>query len=489
MVALKRNIFLSIGAVIILALAVISFVFIPAMGQSAGKPLVFGKWNGKPVEYSQDSFFTRQFSANLEREKQQNREITDFTYYQAMQNAFQIAVIRLAVQDELQRSGYILPPATLNAALINLYTDATGKYSSKVYNETSEMVRASNRRLMSDDLTYMRYLDDIRGTPTGVYGFKNSSKEVEFIKGMAGAERSFTYVALPVAEYPDSEVEKYVRENADLFARHNLSMITFDSEDTAKRTASSIKKGELTFDDALAAWSTRVGTDADGLILKSLRSDLNAAFADAKDLDAILSLAPDTVSNTVTFNGVSAIVRANGPITPADPSSQELKTAAREWMTKNMKGRIEDYALSRAASFAESAREAGFSAAARQAGLTTKTTTPFPLNLGNSPVLNQVPVSSHPELSEAVNSDSFFRTAFSLQPQQVSAPVLLDSYVLVLALNEERSADSQERDLLAMLYDNYTTQWFSNDLTDYFLKSPKLEDNFLSIYLTHFFNN
>ena len=54
-----KKIMISVGSIIILVLAAISFIFIPAMVQGGGSELPpLGYYNKKPIEYKQGTYFT-----------------------------------------------------------------------------------------------------------------------------------------------------------------------------------------------------------------------------------------------------------------------------------------------------------------------------------------------------------------------------------------------------------------------------------------------
>ena len=110
---------LFVGAVLILILAAVAFVFIPALGGSAsGKILEFGKWNGKPIEYIEDTFFVRQFQYMANSLQEQGGELDQFNHYRIMRSAFSAAVLRLAILDELESAGYRPSQALINRYLL-----------------------------------------------------------------------------------------------------------------------------------------------------------------------------------------------------------------------------------------------------------------------------------------------------------------------------------------------------------------------------------
>lgn len=488
MSVLKRK-FLYGGAVFILVLSIVAFVFIPAFGgASTGKVVEFGKWNGKPIQYIQDSFFVRQVQALGEQMRSQGQEVNQFSYYQIMQTAFNSTVVRYAILDELKESKYEIPISIVDKNLIPYYQDANGKYSSKRFAETPETTRAARRSQVTEELTVQRYVNDVFGTNNGLFGLKTSSKETELIKTMSSPERSFNFVGFSTSEYPEEELAAFGKGNAGLFVNHSLSLITFDSEAAAKKAAQSIEKSEISFDDAVTTYSTRNGTDAVGKLTRTLRADLNNLFTDAADLSAVLELQPSAISKVVKAGSSWAIVRCDALPAEPDFTNKTVLSAVSAYMNAKERGIIEDYFMEKARAFTASARAKGFDAACAENGLAKKTTSPFAINYGNAEVLTPIPAQTTPELASAVRNESFFKTAFGLAPADVSDPVLLGNTVLVLQVAEEKAADAQITEMAPMFYSYYASTWSQKSLTDAFMKSEKLEDNFMKTYLENFIN-
>lgn len=485
----KKNILFG-GAVFILILSIISFVMLPAMtGNARGTTPVFGKWNGKPIEYSQDTYFVRQIQNITEQMKQQNTEINDYSYYQIMQSAFNTAAVRLAILEQLEQAGYKVPESTINKQLIAYYQDENGKYSPKLYEDTPVETRHTRRTVMTEELTANRYVEDVFGSQSGLYGLKTSAKETDLIKAMANPQRIFTYASFAVADYPDSEVAAYAAANQSLFVKHDVSLITFDTEEAAKKEAASLAKKTTTFDDAVATVSTRSGTESDGRLARSLRADLNALFTDAKDLETVLALKPGEISGVVkTADDKFAIARCNTAPVNSDFADTSVLAAVRSYMNEHDRGKIEDYFMAKAKAFAAAARDKGFAAACRSFSVQPKTTGAFGINYGNSGILTPVPVETSAELANAVKSETFFKKAFSLKPAEVSDPVLLGDTVLVLQAVEDKAADSQTAEMLPMFYTYYASSWSQSALSSAILKDKKLQNNFMETYLKYFLN-
>ncbi len=480
---LKRKLIFA-GAVSILILAVVAFVFLPALdGSGRGNIIEFGSYNGKAIEYVQDSFFLNQIQRNIEQYKSSGKEPDS---RKVMENAFENTVFRYALMDELESSGYKVPKSVINKFLVNFYLDDNGKYSARRYQETPELTRATRRKQLTEDLTAQRYVHDVFGDQFGHFGLKTSTREIDHIKSMAGPERSFNYVSFSTFNYPDTELAAYGTKNEEIFVNHPVSLITVNTEAEAKKIAASIEKGEQTFEDAVATVSTRDGTDTQGALTRTMRSDLNALFAEAEHLQTVLSLQVGSISSPVKAGNSWALVRYDVPPQKPDFTNQAVLNAVRDYMFKNERGMIEDFFTVSAKNFAEIARAKGFDAACAELKLEKKTTAAFPLNWYNVEILP--PVAREGELAPAAANETFLRTAFSLKPSEVSSPIMLGWNILVLQLAEEKAADTQMTELIPMYYTNYAQAWAENSLSASFLSSSKLKDNFDKTYQQYFAN-
>lgn len=484
----KKNM-LWFGAIFIFVLSAITFVAIPTAGGSAQSTTpVFGKWNGTPIEYVQDSYFIRQIQALSEQMQSQGQEINQYNYYQVMQSAFNSSAIRLGILEELKAAGYKVPQTLVNKNLVQYYQDENGKYSAKLYSETPETTRESRRSVMAEELTAQRYTEDFFGTRSGVYGLKTSSKETELVKTMSSPERSFAYASFATSSYPATETVAWGQANPDLFVKHSLSLITVDTEAAAKKVAASLSKNEITFEDAVTTYSTRTGTDAAGKLTDSYRKDLNTLFTDAKDLETILALQSSAISTIVKAGDAFAIVRCDAAPANPDFTDASVIAAVSSYMNTNERGKIEDYFMNKAKQFSALASAKGFDAACSESGIEKKTTTAFGINYGNANIMTPVPVETSTELATAVKSETFFEKAFKLKSGEVSEPILLGTNVVVLQVAEEKAADPQIIEMVPLFYNYYASSWAQGSLSSAFLKSEKLEDNFMATYLKYFLN-
>ena len=505
MAGVKKNT-LAIGSIIILVFSVITFVFIPAAGGQAGSnaKTMLGKWKNKRLDYTADGLFLREYrqlrsSAEMRGYlRSDNKAQQEFMERQIMRTAFNASMIQLAAQEEALNAGFYLPNKNINRALISFYTDSTGAYSEKLYNETSEQQRLAYRRQVIDYLTAQRYIEDNFGTYDNIFGLKTSSAETAFVQKMAEKERIYNYVVFEESQFPQEKIREYGEEHADLFAEHNLLMLTFTSQEDANKTAQALEKGEITFEDAVITNSTKVGTDSNGKLLSPYRTTVNRTFPESKDLDTVLKLGVDEVSPVVKTSYGYAIVKCTAPVTAADFTLTETQDRVFSYMKSNERGIIEDYLEQKAKTFAEAAKIGGFAHEASVNDLVVQTSNPITLNYGNAAILPQISAQSDSFFAAGIRNENFYKKAFALKTAEISEPILLGSNVLVLQLEEEKTDSEETQNDIATSYRQFASIWYyeyplamlayqqlswgQQTFIDFVLNSKNFTDNFNTVF-------
>ncbi|MGP1594029.1 MAG: peptidylprolyl isomerase [Treponema sp.] len=473
MEGMKRNT-ATIGGIIILVLSIITFVFIPALGgkESGTAKTVIGKWKNKALENTPEGLFMQQYRQLYHTAEQQgylassNKFQQEFMSYRLRDAAFNAAIVGLASQEEALYAGFHLPNDDINKALIPFYTDASGAYSSKIYEQTSEQEKLSHRRTVIHYLTAQRYIEDIFGTYSGLLGLKASSAETAFINKMAEKQRVFDYVVFEETLFPKEKIQEYGKEHAELFAEHHLQLLTFGAEDEANTVLQSIQKEELSFEDAVTANSTKQGTDSSGNMITPYRTAVNQIFPEASVLETVLALSAGQMSGVLKTASGYAVVKCLAPVTEADFEAEETRTRVFEYMKTNERSMIEDYLEETAKMFAENVKKGdvqeSFTRIAEENGLVVQKSNPFAINYGNTDVLPKLSAQSDTFIAAGVRNETFFKTVFALKETDVSEPVLLGSHVLVFKLAEEPEAVETEEEKPGSLYGRLASFWYQN---------------------------
>lgn len=494
-----KKTFLFVGSVIILVLAAVTFIFIPALAPSgAGKPPVFGTYNGKPIELTQGSEFANAVANYTESYRSyirsQGRELNDYDYFSIYSYAFNAAVTTLAYRDAVKQSGWKPTEQAVARHIVQLPAFfENGRFSARLYNALPASDRSALKKDIANQLIWARFSDDLFGASdtdaignrivvklgdNTLFGLKTAAAETAFLAEKGAQKRSFNLAAFSTADYPDSEVVAYGEEHSDLFTRYDLSVITTSEEAEAKKLLAQFKDEELAFDaDTVAAYSEKYYSGADGKVTAAYKYQLKTAIPSDADLEHVLALKEGELSDVIkTGNGYS-IFRADGDavlpvfteVAGDGETSNDSLAVARTYIKTNESGMIEDYYLGIARNFAASAAANGFEAACDDFGTECIEVPAITLNYGNTSVYDSMPTDIA-QLSGAATNDNFLKTAFSLKNGEVSEPLVLGGNVLVLKLTGEQTDSMNDDDKADMVerfaeYDQSAAQsaLFSSD--------------------------
>ncbi len=486
-----KKLLLSIGSIIILILAAVSFIFLPAMVQRLGKELpAFGYFDGEPIKYENGSYFAQMVQYYNELAKMQGQSSEQNMYY-IFNSAFNSAVLNTAFTHEVAKTKYIVPQSKVDEMMLPYFSDINGNYSPKKFNDTPQAERIRIRDQVENALIYQRYYDDLLGAePEGaspVYGLKTSSKEIPFIKQMASKERSFQLAVFNTEDYPKSEAAIFGREHADLFTKYDLSIITAETVGEAESILRQLKANEIVFDDAVTSLSVKYYSGDDGKLTNNYQYQIKNILSSEDDLAAVTALEPGSLSEIIqTSNGYS-IFRGDGVAVQATNfDEQEMQDVVYKYMTVYETGRIEDYYIAHATDFIAAATADSFEAASIEMNVKTAELPSFPLNYNNNALLASLPISSVPEVNGAQTNEKFLQTAFSLSENELSEPIVLGKNVVVLRMTAEQAADD---DTVNLLDGNYTTNVVNFDsmaLQSAVMSDPRFENNFFSVFFDYF---
>ncbi|MDR3311706.1 MAG: peptidyl-prolyl cis-trans isomerase [Spirochaetaceae bacterium] len=433
--AAARKTALWIGSVVILAFATITFVFLPAAaGGMSSKTPVYGSYARKPIAQTAGSLFMSFLSQSS------GGASSLFELRSQYRQAFDSTVMRLAYQTAVEDSGYVVPEKAIERGMVPYFYDENGVYSLRLFNAAPESRKTALYKFLTENLTVMRYNDDLFGSSTEkigeykLFGRKETKREANFVKRMGAIQRGFDLAAFKLADVPDSEAAKFVDGHQDLFVLYNLSVVSVSGADGAKGLLARIKNQEITFDDAVKELSQNYYSGSGGKLSAAYRYEIQNILTDAASLDALAALRSGDLSGVVKTNTGYSVFRCDGdPVQPAADNG-DLLGKARQYLLDYERGIIEDYFLGRARDFAVSAVRDGFDAACAEFAVTKVEASPFPLNYNNNPLVGGGP--SVAELSGAASNENFLKTAFSLKAGEISTPVVLGSSVVILRLRE-----------------------------------------------------
>jgi len=487
---MKKNSFYTIGSLIILLICAFVFVILPAMTGKNGNQNTtpaFGKYDGTEIRYEQGSDMAEYVSNYGQMLQAYGQQIDQSTYFYIFNYGFNAAVTQAAYRSEVKRSGYSVPEGAVNRALLPYFSDEKGNYSSKLYKQTPESTIQDLRKRTEANLVSRRYYEDLFGSSNdlvgseALYGIKESEAELDFLNDICKDKRGFDLAVFPTSDYPEEKVVEYGKANAAKFTKYDLSIITCKDKSTAEKLLKRINNGEITFADAISEYSEKNYSNSDGKMYNTLQHQIEKLLADKADINVLANLTEGNTTDIIETEAGFSIFHADGNTTAADMTADETIKNVSAYLKAYEKGIIEDYFVAKAKDFQNDAIANNFDSACDKAGIEKVTLAPFPMNYGGT-TLVQAFDDTNAGIPGANTNENFLKTIFGLNMNEVSAPIVIDNNVVVVKYTTSEVAEEDAADLAQL------TDFDETALQNAILSSPKLENNFTSVYFEHYMN-
>ncbi len=493
---MKKGVLYTFGASIILIICFIAFVLPSSLSKTAQQQegLVFGKYNGKKISYEYGSDFTNFLSQYAQMYRDQGQEITSSNQLTIYSYAFNSTIIKYAQEDALKQAGYEVPQATIDLKLKSYFKDSDGKFNMKAYRQADPSYIESLTSSILDSLYTGRYYDDNYGATTKfagytLFGLKNSEAETAFLDQFGKEKRAFNVTVFDTGDFPAEEQLKYGKANPEKFTKYDMSIITVDTKEIANKVVSRIEKGQITFEDAIAEYSEKNYSDSDGKLTNNSQYQIENILNDKSELSKITGLAQDEVSPAVeTLMGFS-IFKNNSSSTSPDFSNEDTLKDVKNYITTYEKSVVEDYYAEIAKTFTKEAKASDMTtAAANYANATVHELAAFPLNYGSCSLYETMDTSSITALSSASSDEEFLKQAFSLKLNDYSDPIVIGGDIVVIqytgseTVEEPEDAEPSDYTSTIIDFDQATSQ-------NVLFQSPKLENNFFTVYFDNFMSS
>lgn len=487
---MKKNTAYTIGSLIILLICAFCFVILPAFTGSGSKNPneipAFGKYNGKEIKYEQDSDFTTFVQQYGQMYHQYGQQMDASTYYYIFSNAFNATVMQYAYIDAVNKSGFEVPQNAINRAMLPYFSDENGNYSSKLYRSTPDSTKQELNTSFKKSLTASRFYDDNFGSSesflgaNALYGLKNSTAELDFIKKYDENKRGFNMAVFKLSDYPVEEKIAYGKENSAKFNKYDMSAITVSDKSTAETVLSRLNKNELTFEDAISEYSTKSYTDTEGKLTSSYQYQIENMLQDAAELSSVIGLAKDAVSSVIQTKSGYSIFKNNGDVTAPDFTSDTITNLVSSYLNAYESTRIEDYFTAKAKDFTAQAMKGDFENTCISNGAEFVEIDPFPLNYGNVALLGTLNTSSS-GLANADTNETFLKKAFSMKLNEMSDPMVMSNAVVVIQYTIEAPAAEIETSIDG----DELSKYDEDSAQSAILSSDKLENNFSNVYFDY----
>lgn len=486
---MKKNTAYTIGSLIVLLICAFCFVILPAFTGSEGnqnKLPPFGKYGKKEIVYEQDSDFYNYVSQYGQMFQNYGQQLNEQTYYTIFRYAFDATVRKYAYEDAVTKSGYIVPPSAVNRNMVPFFYDENGKYSSKLYKQTDAATVEKLRKSIEEGLIASRYSDDLFGSEeeifgnSALYGLKESDSELDFLQTFNSNKRGFKMALFNTNDYPENEKLKFAEENKAKFSKFDLSLITVEDKTQAEKILKRINNNEITFEDAISEYSLKYFSNTEGKITSAYQYQIENLLVNKDDIAVLSDLPTDSVSDVIETSNSYSVFKKDGETVSADFSEDEYKNLVSTYLRNYERTRIEDYFTSKAQDFILEVAKSDFDAACKALNTENVEIAPFPLNYGSVSVANSLD-KSITALSDADTNEKFLETAFSLELNQISEPLILGNYIAVLKFTTEENSSNEDESIAI----SEITNLDESSANDYILSGDKLENNFATVY----FNN
>ena len=487
---MKKNTVYTLGSLIILLICAFCFVVLPAFeGKSSSRQEnapVFGKYNKKEIKYEQGSEFANYVSQYGQMYQMYGQQLDQSAYYQIFYQAFNSTVMNYAYSEEVKKSGYVIPKSAVTREILPYFNDENGNYSSKAYKQTSDDVKLELQKSAEANLTAKRFSDDNFGADserlkdTALYGLINPKAEKDFVNKMNKEQRGFKVALFSKSDYPLEEKLKFANQNAAMFNKYDMLIITVEDKSVADTVAKRLANNEITFEDAVSEYSEKNYSSTEGKLTNTYQYQIANLLANKEDLGKITGLAVGSVSDIIQTNVGYSIFKNNAEYTKPDFDSEEVQRGVTSYLNTYEANLIEDYFTAKASDFIKNAKTEGFAQAAEKISIKTADIEPFPLNYGNVDVLKSIDTSAD-GMTNAERNENFLKKAFALkQVNDISEPFVLGNNIVVLQYTTETTAEDEDINI------NSFVNYDENAASAAILKSDKLENNFLSVYFENF---
>jgi len=477
---LKTRPFIFFGTIFILVIVVIAFVFVPAMVPQGGgiEDLTFGYYNRVPIRMVPGNFF-HQAHQSLMRHHQHQLAVNPnnvFLAHDIWRTAFMETVIHLGIQDEMRRSGFVVPNNVVDREMARQFQMPDGRFDAASYRAMDTATRMNFWRQVQESIAIGQYTSDLGG-------LRISSNEISFIGSMASPRRSFSIAIFPLSLYPDSEVISHAEANPALFRITRLSRITVASERDAQQIREMVQNGVATFEEAARTNSQDAFAERGGDMGMRMAYEFIPEIWDLQDRESVINLAQGELSGVISVPAGWAFFRAEEAAQQADTGDPLQLERIRGHIMANLRGVVEDWVIAEAEDFSAQVRERGlgeasFEEVAFEGNIMRRNFGPIPVNFGDSDLFSMVRTAGVPEIQHAGRDLFFWRAAFSTPLLALSDPIVLDDNVMVFLPLEESYADEFEIAPIESLYPFRVMEYVSVMSRAYFLTNERLDDRF-----------
>lgn len=463
----------------LLALVLIAGVALSAFGpKGGGGKLVFGSYDGKPIEFAQGNYFFRQYQQLA----QQTRGSGDNANFQVWQGAYQQTVLHTALTQKANKVGYRVVDESVNQAILEsgIY-NKDGEFNPTLYQEATVENKNRVKRQIAEMLPLQTVMDDLSTLLT-------SESEIEYVLSMGDSSRSFEYTVLDSSLYPDELAKEYALSNPARFTLIDLSVITASSAEEAASLKEMITSGQKSFEEVAKEYSYDSYAQEGGKAGVSYLYELESKFGDPAEVNLLFSTHVGELSPPFAVLGGTAFYRVEkAPFLP-NFDDTEVIDDVKSYISANEPEVTSTYLSQKGEEFKSDAqKEENFLDYVSSLGLQGMSVASTPLNVASSNYLMSFDYTDMWGYLKRLSSDKdVVKQLYSAPVGSIVGPFALkDGSVVVVKITKEEPMEEQLSETLHTIYPHIAQSQNQQDMIQSVFASDKFKDNFFATFFEH----
>ena len=487
----KKSIGWIIGVVVLILISITFVLPATAFSGSGSSAVQFGKYNGKSIELTYDSYFYYQLQNYYNYYVQQYGEETANNYsYNIYYSAYQSAVLHQAIMEKAEKAGIKVTDKQVSDAVVSsgYYSDGTNKFSQEIYGKATEMQKKQIVAWIKESLP-------AEAVTSAYAAGKVSKNETAFISSLSTEARNFEYIAITGTMYPDEDAKAYLAEHQDLFQTVAFTRATYATSEEATAAVAAIAQGQKTMEEAVAE-SIDSSKDEGGKIAQIFRFALDSYLSSTSSESSaeIFAAEKGSLVGPVKTSEGYTLFYIDEAAKNADSEDATALLAVKSYITQNDSEVMKAFLETKSAEVAAEAK-VDFEKAAEKYGLSINTVSAVSENPGDSQYIasfNYADVSytstgsmSNGYLYSAAKADENFSSKlFSSDYGTVLDPVYTNNAYIIVRPMEADGSTSYIASMIGSMYPSYVPSQSLTDWQNKVLTSDKVEDNFISGFLS-----
>lgn len=465
---------------IVLLLIAVSFVLAPAIqafvGPKNADGIVFGKYGKEDIKYAYGNYFYDQVQ-NFGGQYKNTGDNATQTLYQIWKSAYDSTVLFTAVNQLASKAGLIAADEVVNRAIISSGAyNKDGKFDVELYQKATAESKASVEKSIRRSVPYQIVIDDIGSA-------LSSSSEADYVAKMASQGRTFNYVDINASLYPNEKASAYALQNKQLFYSMDLSIISVETEDEAKKLSTAIANGEKTFEEIALSSSKDNFASKEGKVGTVYYFGLTSNFKNPEDATKLLTAKGGDIVGPLEGPGAWSIYRVDTTPLEADYASPALLSTVKAYLASSEDPEVGDYLLALANEFALDAKD-DFAAAAERSELDLVNVAGTPYNIAQSTYMNNFSYTDpNGMLASAVTTKEMGQKLYTAELGTILEPIKSNTSYLVVQPVED-VADEGMGSYIQMFYNYLSGSQNQQDFSQALFTSDQFQDNFLGTFFS-----